>query len=276
MTTTPTPSTNPSTSPGKSLGLALLAALSAIPLAGCRGERTDANPRQFFPDMDKQQRWDPQEASDFFADGRVARPTPEHAVAFSSAEFDVSAHADKAWAEGYMAERAAMLKDDDAVYTGKVVESDGFESYLDAIPVTVSREMIERGQHQYNIYCVACHGFAGDGAGMVGKKWSYPPANLTGEVYRDRTNRQGKDGYLFETILNGVWAPDGTNRMPGYKHALNEMDAWAVVAYLRTLQKARGSSWEDLTPDQQATLGRPTPTPTPASPEAGATEGGNS
>lgn len=258
----------------KTLAAGLLAAIAVAPLAGCRGERTDANPRRFFPDMDYQPRWDAQEPSNFYADGRTARTTPEHAVAFASSEFDVAAHSGKSWAKRYTAERAAMLKDNDAVYTGKVVEADGVESYLDTMPVAVTREMVERGQHQFNIYCVACHGYLGDGKGMVGTRWSYPPANLTGEVYRDRANRQGKDGYLFEVLREGVWAPDGTNKMPGYKHAINEMDAWAVVAYLRTIQKARGSSWDELTPDQQAALGRPTPAPEPEGDQT--TEGGES
>lgn len=236
-----------------------LAAAAVAPLAGCRGERTDANPRRFFPDMDDQQRWNAQETTEFFADGRVERPTPEHAVAFASSDFDLTKHADKPWAADYIAERASMLKADDAVYTGRVTESDGFESFVDTIPMTVTREMLEHGQAEYNTYCVACHGYLGDGKGMVGIRWSYPPANLTSDLYRDRANRQGKDGYLFDVILNGVWAPEGTNKMPGYKHALDEMDAWAVVAYLRTLQKARGSSWEDLSADQQARLGQPMP-----------------
>ncbi len=254
-----------------------LAALSALPLAGCRGERTDANPRRFFPDMDKQQRWDPQEATGFYADGRVARTTPEHAVAFASSDFDIAEHADADWAQGYLAERAAMLKADDAVYTGKMIEPDGFESFVDTIPVTVTREMIEHGQAEYNIYCVACHGYLGDGKGMVCTRWSYPPANLTSELYRDRANRQGKDGYLFDVIRNGLWNAEGGNRMPGYAHALSEMDAWAIVAYIRTLQKARGSSWEDLTPEQQQRLGQPTPASDASQASAGETnEGGAS
>lgn len=241
------------------LGAAALASLAAAPMTGCRGERTDATPHQFFPDMDEQERWNPQSATDFYADGQSGRMTPPNAVAFSAADFDPERYGDEAWAESYMAERASMLGDDDAVYLGTIVEDDGIESYVDTIPVRVTKEMIERGQHQYNIYCVACHGYTGDGQGMVGKKWYALPADLTKELYRDRANRQGKDGYLFHTALNGVLAPDGSNRMPGYKHALSEMDAWAVVAYIRTLQKARGSSWDDLTPEQQKQLGQPTP-----------------
>lgn len=261
------------------LGAAALAFVVAAPLMGCRGERTDASPRQFFPDMDKQQRWNAQEATPFYADGNTGRMTPEHAVAFSSADFDPSQYGDEAWAKNFMAERASMLGEDDAIYGGAVLEADGVETFIDTIPVRVTREMVERGKHQYNIYCVACHGYAGDGKGMVGLKWSYPPANLTGEVYRDRANRQGKDGYLFSVIREGVWAPDGSNKMPGYKHALNEMDSWAVVSYLRTLQKARGSAWEDLTPAQQERLGKPTPAaaePQAAADQASVTEGENS
>ena len=242
------------------LGAAALAALSAAPMTGCRGERTDATPHRFFPDLDNQERWDPQETSEFFADGQVARMTPKHAVAFSSIGFDPERFEGAEWAESFMAQRAAMLGEDDAIYSGTIIEDDGIESFVDTIPVRVTRKMIEEGRDQYNIYCVACHGFLGDGEGMVGKKWYALPADLTKDLYRDRANRQGKDGHLFNTILNGVWAPDGTtNRMPGYKHALSEMEAWAVVAYIRTLQTARGSSWDDLNAEQQKQLGKPTP-----------------
>jgi len=257
------------------LGAALLAALSAAPMTGCRGERTDATPHRFFPDLDNQERWDPQETTTFYADGQVARMTPEHAVAFSSADFDPERFAKAEWAESFMADRAAMLGDDDAIYSGTIIEDDGIESFVDTIPVRVTREMVEEGQRQFDIYCAACHGFLGDGQGMVGKKWYALPADLTKDLYRDRANRQGKDGYLFDVILNGVWAPDGTtNRMPGYKHAISDMEAWAVVAYIRTLQKARGSSWDDLSPEQQQQLGKPTP-PADKETQADATAQGN-
>lgn len=255
-------------------GLTLLAAgLLAAPMAGCRGDRSDATPRRFFPDLDDQQKWDPQEASAFFADGMVARQTPEHAVAFASVDFNPAAFAGETWATPYLAEREAMLAEDDAVYRGMVAEEDG-EAYVDNIPVAVTREMLERGRHTYDIYCVACHGYAGDGKGMVGTRWNYPPANLTGEVYRDRANRQGKDGYLFHTIRNGLEGPDGANRMPGYGHAIDEMDAWAVVAYVRALQRSRGSDWSDLPAADRAELGEPTPPADPS--EAQTDDGGDS
>jgi mono/diheme cytochrome c family protein len=227
--------------------------------------------------MDNQPKWDPQEATGFFADGRNPRVTPEHAVPFASFDFDPAAHADAEWAGSFLGERETMLAADDGVYRGVETLGDGTESYLDYIPVQVSREMLEHGRDMFNIYCAACHGYLGDGKGMVGTRWSYPPANLTGEVYRDRSNRQGKDGYLFEVTREGLWSPDGSNRMPGYGHALDEMDTWAVVAYLRALQKARGSDWAALPEDDRAKLGQPTPAPAESgSTNSTDTDGGDS
>ncbi|HHN77644.1 MAG TPA: cytochrome c [Phycisphaerales bacterium] len=241
-------------------GAALLAGgLLAAPLAGCRGDRTDKPPRRFFPDLDDQPKWDPQETTPFYTDGIVGRQTPAHAVAFASVDFDPVAYADEAWAKPYLDRRADMLAEDDAVYRGVEVDADGVATYVDEIPVEVTRPMVERGRHMFNIYCVACHGYLGDGKGMVGARWNYPPANLTGDVYRDRANRQGKDGYIFHIIRDGLDGPDGANRMPEYGHAIGVMDAWAVVAYVRSLQKARGSDWADLPENDRKELGEPTP-----------------
>lgn len=211
-------------------------------LAGCRGDRTDAPPRQFFPDMDDQPRWDPQEKTDFFTDGRTGRPEVPNTVAFGMAAFDPTAHADEAWAAPLLAERAATLAEDDALYRGYTVGDDGTKTYTDVMPVRVTDAMLARGEERFNIYCSVCHGFQGDGKGMVGQKWSYPVANLLDVKYQDRTQQLGKDGYLFSVIREGVWGPDGVNKMPAYSHALDAMDAWAVLAHLRVLQVATGAS----------------------------------
>ena len=235
------------------IGLGLAAALA--PMAGCRGDRSDKPPRRFFPDMDDQPKWDPQERTEFFADNRTARPKPEGTVAFGRATFDPEAHASEAWAEGLLAERESLLASDDAVYRGITYYEDGTETYVDNIPVRVTEAMIERGQERFNIYCSACHGYTGDGRGMVGRRWSYPPANLLGDVYRDRANRQGKDGYIFHVIRNGVWNPaDGANRMPAYGDAIDAMDAWAIVAYLRALQASQTASLDSLDPADRRRL----------------------
>lgn len=222
---------------------ALVATACAAVLPACRGDRTDAPPRRFFPDMDYQPKWKAQSQSDFFEDGRTQRQPDEQAVAWGRFSYDPLTAGNADWAKGFADERADMLREDPGFYRG--VDADG--DYLDTMPVTPTREMILHGQERFNIYCSACHGYLGNGQGTVGVKWSYLPADISGnEIYRDRAQRTGKDGYLFHVIREGVWAPDGANRMPGYAHAVDARDAWAIVSYLRTLQAARNATLDDL------------------------------
>ncbi len=240
-------------------------------LTGCRGDRSDAPPRRFFPDLDDQPKWDPQEATEFFADKRVSRPLPAGTVAFSGFEFDPAGHAGEDWAQEFLIERAMLLAEDEATFTGAVTEG-GEQQWVEYSPVPVTMEMIQRGQERFNIYCAACHGYLADAQGMVGRKWSYPPANLLGEPYTDRSQKQGTDGWIFHVIREGVWGPDGANRMPGYKHAVDTMDAWAIVSYLRALQQSQGATPDDLTPSERATLNvATTPMQGPAAESAVAT-----
>lgn len=240
--------------------LAAVALASAAVLAGCRGGRSDNPPREFFPDLDNQMKWKPQDGSGFFADGRTMRRPVAGAVPYGRVNFYVGPadlEGAKPWAKRWMEEREDFLKADDAMYTGK----DGAGAYLARIPVEVTRPMLDLGRQQYNIYCAVCHGYLGDGKGMVGAAWSAPlpsfhdPKYFPGatEEYTDEATRQtrsrpaktGLDGYLFDVARRGVWDDQGNNKMPGYGHALSERESWAVVAYLRALQAARGVGIDD-------------------------------
>ena len=259
-----------------------LAACAAAPLAlglgGCRGDRTEKPPREFFPDMDYQPRWHPQGETDFYAqqDGtrRTQRLPDPNAVAYGEFSFSSTTHADEDWAQSFIADRDALVKDDDAFYRGRT--GPGADAgYVDFMPVEVNAQLIERGQERFNIYCSACHGYLSDGAGTVGKRWSYPPANLLGDLYQDRSTKQGKDGYLFEVVREGVWAPDGANRMPGYKHAVNEQDAWAIVAYMRVLQRSQAATSADLSPADRDRLNARPPAAAPAASDEAPSDGGD-
>lgn len=259
----------------RAAGLCLLAAAAAAPLAGCRGDRTDKPPRRFFPDMDDQQKWDPQEQTTFFADGRTARQPVEGTVPFGRTPKDPALLEGSGWGESYLAERVSLLGESDAVFRGV---SDSGDGYIDYIPIPVTLDLVERGQERFNIYCAACHGYAGDGQGMVGKVWSYAPANITTGIYVDRTDPKGSDGYLFHVVREGVWGVDGANRMPGYKHAVSEEDAWAIVSYIRALQTSISAPASILTPTERESLergrGASAPAPAPAPVPAPATDGG--
>lgn len=247
--------------------LAAAAVLGASVAAGvgCRGDRSDAPPRQFFPDMDDQPKWKPQSASEFYVDSRTMRQPVEGAVPFGYS-YVVS---DAAWAAPINQARASLADLDPAFSEGR--GEDG--QYLERIPVPVTREMIARGQERFNIYCTPCHGPHGDGKGEVGVRFAAPPANLTDPRLMDRSQETGRDGYLFHVIRYGMVTevegqPD-LIRMPPYAHALDEHDSWAVVAYVRALQEAQSASIEDVPEAQRQILSqsRP-PAPEPAAGEA--------
>lgn len=249
------------------IGFAAMLAASALAMPGCRGDRSEARPRQFFPDMDDSPKWKPQTGSEFFADGRTMRQPPAGAVAFGRVSFVP----DAPWAAPWAAERADLLRDNDAFYSGYTgVAADGKLQYVDRIPIPVDADLLTRGADRFGIYCAVCHGPAGDGKGMVGPpRWSVPIPSWHDPKYRDPNEPDGKnkDGFLFFTARHGVPGAAGPPlpgdppdvrrlkleqlKMPGYAHALSERDTWAVVAYIRVLQEARLGTPADIPADQR-------------------------
>lgn len=261
---------------------AVLAALAIAALPGCRGGREDKRPREFFPDLDDQMKWKPQTKSEFFADGRTMRKPVAGSVAFGRVNFvmtDQQMESGQGWARHWMDQRQDFLKADDAFYTGK-----SGDSYAARIPVAVTRPMLELGRQKFNIYCSVCHGYTGDGKGMVGRTWSAPLPTFHDLKYkpgaieevtdeatkktRTQAARTGLDGYIFSVIRNGMWDAAGQNKMPAYGHALSERDAWAVVAYFRALQEARSAGLSDpaIPEAQREALTRNKPAPAAATP----------
>lgn len=251
-------------------GIALLSALAAaLAAGGCRGERSDNPPRQFFPDMDDQEKWKPQSQSQFFADGRTMRPRVDGTVAFGRS-IDPAAP-----------ERTGLLKDDAGFYLG--VDGNGQKlDYMPMAAIDAFREagedtgaamarMIARGKARYNITCAACHSYTGDGQGSVGARWSYPLPTYFDAKYTDRNEPTGKDGHLFDVIRNGVIDTTGAVKMPPYNHAIDERDAWAIVAYVRTLQASHTTDLDRLPAAKRQELERARrlpPPPIPPGPRA--------
>jgi mono/diheme cytochrome c family protein len=220
----------------RALPLAMLSAAALSVLPSCRGDREDKPPHQFFPDLVDAPKWKPQTQTEFYADGRSMRQPVEGAVAYGRWDFDID-HAGE-WAAPFKAERDNLLKEDDAFYRG--VDDKG--RYLTAIPIPVTHELIARGQERFNIYCSACHGYNGSGNGMVGQRWTgLTVANFHDPKYSDprEPDQKGSDGFFFHTALDGVIdAASGLQKMPPYRHALTERDAWGIVSYIRVLQQS--------------------------------------
>ena len=174
-------------------------------LAGCR------------QDMHNQPRYKPLAASEFFDDGRSARPVVEGTVA------------------------RGRLRIDKARYTGKM---DGMD--VSEFPFPITKAEVLRGQERFNIYCSVCHGRVGDGTGMIVERGFRKPPSY----HIDRL-RNAPAGHFFDVISNGLGA------MPSFANRVDVTDRWAIVAYIRALQLSQNARLDDVPADQQITLADP-------------------
>ena len=205
----------------------------------------DPHPRiHIFQDMDNQAKSKAQSASEVFADGRSMRAYAPGTVA---------------WGRSVHRPDPDMLKDSDLAYRGYEVDPKTGQTvtvpddqgnpqpkYLAGYPdtVTVDAAFIDRGQHEYMVHCYTCHGADGQGMGptkramdRLGKQPStgtvaLKPANLVTEpkfaegVY--------PNGRMYNTIAHG----QGTMG-PGIGRQILIEDRWAIIAYVRAMQRAQ-------------------------------------
>ena len=109
---------------------------------------------------------------------------------------------------------------------------------LTTIPVPVTAELMERGRERYEVFCTPCHGLAGDGKGVIstGGYEGMVPA----PTYHDDRLRQIEDGHLYDVINNGI------RTMQGYGYQIPPEDRWAIVAYIRALQRSQNAAAGDV------------------------------
>lgn len=93
-------------------------------------------------------------------------------------------------------------------------------------PVPINDQSLRYGKMMYETNCIVCHGEDGAGMGYIVPKYPQPP-NLNSARARDWT-----DGQIYHVITNG----QGT--MGSYKSQLKPEERWAVVNYVRALQRA--------------------------------------
>lgn len=164
--------------------------------------------------------------SSFFADGRGARPNVPGAVAVNGVQTDTY------------------------LYTGLV---DGAES--PEMPFAVTRELLERGQAQFNVYCAVCHGQVGNGESVVAQRGAIVPANFHQQRLRDVPV-----SHFFVVMTNGFYRGDpndgGYQSMYSYASRISAEDRWAIAAYIRALQLSQNATVDDVPADQRGTLGQ--------------------
>ncbi|MFV0387358.1 MAG: c-type cytochrome [Pyrinomonadaceae bacterium] len=178
-------------------------------------------------DMQDQPRLKAYRESDFFADGKGMRDLPEGTVARGHLYANKALYTGKKENAGE-APAAPVQTTTDA--SGNTLVS-SFPNDVEEIPIPVTKELIDRGQNRFNVYCIVCHGAVGKGDGMVVRRgFPQPP------TYHDDRLRNAPVGHFFDVITNG-WG-----RMSSYAPQISVDDRWAIVAYIRALQLSQNPS----------------------------------
>ena len=218
-------------------------AFALIPLAiaaKARNSYSSSPHIHIFPDMDFQPKYKSDTADDMFSDGRANRGEIAGTVA------------------------RGALNADDTFYRG--IEggqwTTGFPKQLE-----ISEQLVRRGQNRFNIYCAPCHGYDGHGKGAVPQRLA--ASNIAWEA-RNLVAAGGvaitmPNGQLFNTISNGY------NTMMGYAQQIPHADRWAIVLYVRALQRAQNAAVGEVSPTDQKcqNMAMPSaPSPSAATPPA--------
>ena len=258
------------------LGLiATLVTLGLLPfalIARSRASQSPNAPPHLVMDMDKQSRFEAQRGTDLFADKRSMRPQVPNTVAredmWVTAETMIVVGGTRTMKlangqEGVMLSDATMyagvvlgrirpqgMSDADFAKVVQPTKTDAEVNgdttyYLKRLPPVfpLSVDFLKRGQERFNIYCAPCHGDSGYGDGMVAVRaaelqkkqpdavngWG-TPQNLHEAKILGRP-----DGHLYNTITNGI------RNMPAYDKQISIPDRWAIVAYLRALQRSQNA-----------------------------------
>ncbi len=198
--------------------------IAVMVVAGKRGDLSRRPPIELFPDMDRMPKLRPQTSASFFKDGLSSQPPVPGAIARGSAYQDSPEN------------------------TGKIP---GTTNWVPTIPGPVTQQLLARGRERFNINCSPCHGAQGDGKGITSR---FGMA-IVGDLHDATTRKvpQQPDGEIFNTISYGK------TLMQGYAANVTIADRWAIVAYVRALQRSHLGSIEDVPAPERASLTKALP-----------------
>lgn len=214
--------------------------LLLVSMTGLRGWKSKRPPLELFPDMVRQAKYKAQTESSFYADNRSAR---HHATGTVPIGYSAP--------EGKLDEKKNSSVDLSGPYEN--IQFTGSPNYRETgrmgtqwgtgIPFEVTPAIMERGQERYTINCAVCHGATGQGNGITSKYGLNGIANLHQQRIRDMA-----DGEIFNTI---TW---GKNTMMGYGGNIQVSDRWAIICYLRALQRSQNGTLNDVPAEERVKL----------------------
>jgi len=206
-------------------GLIIVTCAALVPVAlavKARHSKSDKPRIHAIQDMDSQPKYKAQRENTTFADGRADREALPGTVA------------------------VGHLNEDDHFFRGRA--GGGWARTFPA-QVELSEETMAQGKVRFGIYCTPCHGQAGLGDGMVHKRaepmgggW-IQPTNVTQEYVRNQPV-----GELFNSITNGV------RNMPAYGAQIPPAERWAIIMYMRALQRSQAGTLNDVPESERGSL----------------------
>jgi mono/diheme cytochrome c family protein len=221
------------------LVMTILALIPPALIARTRAVTSDKRRIHLIQDMDMQGKFQAQQLNPMFADQRAMRPPVTGAVA------------------------KGQLYADDHFVRGFTADSKGAAQWATVFPkqIAVNMDLLHHGQERFNIYCRPCHGDAGYGDGIVNKRAMelvVTGANGTTWVQpkslHEQAIREQPVGQIFNTITHGI------RNMAGYESQIPTGDRWAIVAYVRALQRSQNANPNDVPAserDKLPTMTRP-------------------
>ncbi|HEX8725269.1 MAG TPA: quinol:electron acceptor oxidoreductase subunit ActD [Gemmatimonadaceae bacterium] len=110
---------------------------------------------------------------------------------------------------------------------------DAGKELVDPLPVTAA--VLARGRHMFDLHCAVCHDRLGTGKPWLDSTYQAQPVDLQSAPMRDAA-----DGFLYWVISQGI------RTMPGYAADISQDDRWAIVRYIRALQRSQNATAEDV------------------------------
>jgi mono/diheme cytochrome c family protein len=218
----------------------ILVTIAWIAVFGFRGQKSGRPEIEIFPDMVRQPKVRAQAPLDFFADQRGSRQPVAGTVPIG---YEAPLPNDEGKAVDEEGERGmhphfGFTEGTDYYNTGKMGANWGT-----GIPLEVTPALLQRGEQRFNINCAVCHGPLANGDGIV-KQFGL----TTVVTLQDDRIRNMADGEIFNTITHGK------NTMMPYGPRVIVQDRWAIICYLRALQRSQHASAADVPPEHVADL----------------------
>jgi len=215
--------------------IALAVVASALALSGCE---------KAMQDMYNQPKYRPLGASTLWPDGRASRPDVANTIAYSGGA-TAGTSSGRLGTLPLPASEAPTYPVDDQGRVKANLTAGNPQPLLATNPLPMDRATLERGRERFDIYCSPCHSVAGDGDGMIVRRgFPSPPSYHTDRL------RNAPDAHFYSVITNGY------GMMYSYADRVAPRDRWAIVAYIRALQRSQDARIGDVPPERRVELAK--------------------